>query len=255
MKQSIILWTAAAIITLLAGYAQSIKSPYYPVNGTVTVSSGYSSFSFDKVYRGKDGYPVWIISDFKGLKGELKWRDISGNNEWQTIQMQPKGEALYAEIPAHPPLSKVEYRVTLNDQGKTFLVPETEIAHIQFLGRVPSQIMLFYYITLFAGILLGIRTGLEVFKDKPRIKMYTIFTLISFFSFTLIFSTVKKGCELGAIGGTKILPISDLFTNGPVFLFLLWIAALILIFNTKRYKIWAAISAVGTILIFLLGNF
>ena len=255
MKQSIILWTAAAIITLLAGYAQSIKSPYYPVNGTITVTSGYASFSFDKVYRGKGNYPVWIIADFNGLKGELKFRNVPGNNEWQTIQMQPKGEALYAEIPAHPPLSKVEYRVTLNDQGKTFLVPQTEIAQIQFLGHVPSDIMIFYYITLFAGILIGIRTGLEVFKDKPKIKMYTIFTLISFFSFTLIFSTVKKGCELGAIGGTKILPISDLFTNGPAFLLALWIAALILIFNTKKYKIWAAVSAFGTILIFLLGNF
>lgn len=255
MKQSIILWTAAAIITLLAGYAQSIKSPYYPVNGTITVVSGYASFSFDKVYRGKGGYPVWIVADFKGLKGELRWRNLNNNGEWQIIQMQPKGEALYAEIPAHPPLSKVEYRVTLNDQGKTFLVPQTEIANIQFLGHVPSQIMMFYYITLFAGILLGIRTGFEVFMEKPRIKMYTIFTLISFFAFTLIFSTVKRGCELGAIGGTKILPISDLFNSGPVLLFILWIAALILIFNSKKYKIWAALSALGTIIIFLLGNF
>jgi hypothetical protein len=169
--------------------------------------------------------------------------------------MQTKGEALYAEIPAHPPLSIVEYRVILNDQGKTYYVPKTEIAHIEFLGHVPSQIMMFYYITLFAGILLGIRTGLEVFKDKPKIKMYTIFTLISFFTFTLIFNTVKKGCELGAIGGTKIIPISDLFSSGPVLLFILWIAALILIFNTKKYKVWAALSALGTILIFLLGNF
>ncbi len=255
MKQSIILWTAAAIITLLAGYAQSIKSPYYPVNGTITVVSGYASFSFDKVFRGKGGYPVWIVADFDSLKGELKWRDTKGNNEWKTIQMKPKGQALYAEIPAHPPLSKVEYRVTLNDHGKTFLVPQTEIAHIQFLGHVPPPIMAFYYITLFAGILLAVRTGFEVFKDKPRIKMYTIFTLISFFSFTLIFSTVKKGCELGAIGGTKILPISDLFTNGPVLLFVLWIAALILIFNSKKYKIWAPVSAFITILIFLLANF
>ena len=248
MKQSIILWTAAIIITLLAGYAQSIKSPYYPVNGTITVVSGYASFSFDKVYRGKGGYPVWIVADFDSLKGELKWRDTKGNNEWQTIQMRPKGQAIYAEIPAHPPLSKVEYRVTLNDHGKTFLVPQTEIADIQFLGHVPSSIMMFYYITLFGGILLAVRTGFEVFKDKPRIKMYTIFTLISFFSF-------KKGCELGAIGGTKILPISDLFTSGPVLLFILWIAALILIFNSKKYKIWAPASALTTILIFLLANF
>lgn len=109
--------------------------------------------------------------------------------------------------------------------------------------------------TLFAGILLAIRTGLEIFRDKPRIKMYTIFTLISFFSFTLVFSTVKKGCELGIIGGTRAASMQDLFPSAPVLLFAAWIAALILIFNTRRSKMWAVVSSLITVIIFFAGKF
>ena len=262
MMQSIILWIAASIITFLAGYTQSITSPDYPVNGTLNLASGYASFIFDKIYRGKGPYPVWIVCDFSRkdgspnkLIGELEWRNKAGSGDWQKINMEQKGEALYAEIPPHPPLSLVEYRAVLNDNGKNYSVPEVSTVTLQFLGKVPPQIMQFFYITLFGGLLLGIRTGLEIFREHPRIKMYTIFTLISFFSFTLIFSTVKKGCELGIIGGSKVAQVSELFTSGPVILFVIWIAAMTLIFNTKKPKTWAIAASLATLLAFLLGRF
>ena len=254
MKQSIILWIAALIISFSTGYIQSTLSPDYPANGTISMYSGDVSYSFDKVYRNKGDFNVWVVSDFKGLNGYLEWKDKDSAN-WQKVEMLPSRGAIAAKIPAHPPLSFVEYRVVLNDNGKAYLAPKDGAVQLQFLGHVPSQIMMFYYITLFAGLLLGIRTGLDGFKDKPRIKLYTIFTLISFFSFTLIFSTVKKGCELGIIGGTKVAQINELFSSGPVLLFILWIAALILIFNSKSPKFWALSASALTVITFLLGKF
>ncbi len=254
MKQSIILWIAALIISFSAGYIQSTLSPDYPANGTVSMDSGDVSYSFEKVYRGKGDFKVWVVSDFTGLKGILEWKNVDSSN-WNKVDMQPSGEAIAARIPAHPPLSRVEYRALLSDNGRIYPVPNNGAVRLQFLGHVPSQLMMFYYITLFAGLLLGVRAGLEGFKDKPRIKLYTIFTLISFFSFTLIFSTVKKGCELGIIGGTKVAPINELFSSGPVLLFTLWIAALILIFNTQKQKLWALSASALTVIIFLAGKF
>ncbi len=255
MKQSLILWIAAAIITFLAGYAQSISSPDYPLNGTVDLVTGSSSFRFEKTYAGKDGYKIIIASDFKGLTGKLNWRSDSAGAAWHTIQMEPDGDALIAVIPHHPPLSKVVYNVKVTDKGKTFVFPEEGLASTEFLGNVPSQISMFYFLTLFAGLILAVRTGLEVFQNRPRLRLYTIFTLISFFSFTLVFSTVKKGCELGAIGGTKILSVADVFSPGLVLLLLLWIAALILVFNTKKPKLWASVSSILTLIIFLAARF
>ncbi len=254
MKQSIILWIAACVITFSAGFIQSTISPHYPENGTLSTYSGDVSYSFDKIYRGKGDYTVWVLSNFKGLKGNLEWKDVDSSN-WQKVKMLPSRQAIVAKIPAHSPLSKVEYKVVLDDNGRTYSIPKKGTVQLEFMGHVPSPITMFYYITLFAGLLLAIRTGLESFKEKPRLRLYTLFTLISFFSFTLVFSTVKKGCELGLIGTTKIVPITDLFSSGPVLLFIIWIAALILIFNIKKPKVWAISASVVTIITFLYGNF
>ncbi len=261
MKQSIILWIAAGIITLLAGYTQSITSPLYPINGTIKLNKGYeASFSFDKAFSGKGNYPILIATNQDKLSGLLEWRIQSDTAKWNSVELKRNNGALTAAIPHQKALTKVEFRVTLKDGDKNVAVPQTPNGQavnvpLQFLGFVPPEISQFYYITLFAGILLAIRTGLEVFRDKPRIKMYTIFTLISFFSFTLIFSTVKKGCELGVIGGTKIAPLQDLFPSAPILLFAAWIAALILVFNTRRSKMWAIVSSIATIIIFLTASF
>ncbi len=255
MKQAIILWLTSIIITFIIGYIQSTTSKNYPINGTVDISSGQISYSFDKIFHGKNNYKVLIVGDFKNQTGDLMWRDKVDTSRWNSVPLKFSDHKLIGEIPNHPPLSKVEFRIRLNDNGRTILLPKMQNAEIQFLGNVPPQIMQFYFITLFAGILLSIRTSLEIFSARPRIKMYTIFTLISFFSFTLMFSTVKKGCELGIIGGTKIVPPNEFFSNGPVMLLSVWILALILVFNSRKAKYFAVIASILTIIIFFVGNF
>lgn len=254
MKQSVILWIATIVIIFLVGYTQRVKSPGYPVNGSIDMVTGTASFSFDRIYNGKKDYKVWLADNALNPEGVLQWKDVK-DTAWHYEKMKKDSGIIYAYIPAHPVLSKVEYKVQLSDTGKTFYAPVENSVTMQFLGRVPSQISMFYYITLFAGLLLGVRTGFEVFREKPRLRLYTLFTVISFFSFTLIFSTVRKGCELGIIGGTKIAPITDIFSSGPVLLFVWWILFMILIFNLKKPRIWTVLASVGTIIIFLLGKF
>jgi len=255
LKQSLILWLAAVIIIFLAGYSRNTTSSEYPVNGTITLSLSEISFSFDKVFRGKGDYTVWLAGESKGLSGDLVWRDIADTASWKTVKLTYANDILSGTIPHHSPYSKVEYKVKLYDNGKTVLVPQTSSVTLLFMGAVPSQIMMFYYITLFAGLILAVRTSLEIFSGAPKIKMYTIFTLISFFSFAWIFSPVKKGCEIGMIGGTRIAPVNELFSSGSVLLFVLWVAALILVFNTKKPKVWTIASSVLTLVIYLFGKF
>ena len=255
MKQSLILWLAAVIIIFLAGYSRNTTSSDYPVNGTITLSLTEISFSFDRVYRGKGDYTVWLAGESKGVTGDLEWRDKQDTASWKIVKLSSANDILSGTIPHHSPESRVEYRVKLYDNSKTVLVPQSSNVTLLFLGSVPSQIMMFYYITLFVGLLLALRVGLEIFREAPKIKMYTIFTLISFFSFAWIFSPVKKGCEIGMIGGTKIAPVSQLFSTGSILLFLLWVAALILVFNTKKPKVWAIASSIFTLVIYLFGKF
>lgn len=255
MKHNLTIWIISAVFTFIVGYVQNFTSNEHPINGKENFASGQVIYSLDKVYRDTSGYTVFIKTNVKVISGVLEWKNADSTAKWNTIPIKLSGENLSAVIPPHLPLSKIEYKVKLTANGKVIALPKYGAFYIEFLGKVPEQISMFYFITLFSGILLAIRTGLEAFRTKPRLRMYTIFTLIAFFSFTLIFSTVKKGCELGIIGKTKIVPISDIFPSGAVLLFLLWIFAMILIFNSKRPKIFATTASIATILIFLLGKF
>jgi hypothetical protein len=255
LKQSLILWTASVIIIFLAGYTERTNSPGYPVNGTTNLNYSEISYSFDTVFRGKGDYTVWIAAESRSLAGELELRDKQDTASWKIINLTRTKDILSASIPHHSPTAKVEYHIKLYDNGNTIIVPRDSNVTLMFLGLVPSQIIMFYYITLFAGLILAVRTCLEVFKEKPKIKMYSIFTLISFFSFTWIFSPVKRGCEIGMIGGTKIAPVNELFPSGSLLLFVIWVTALILVFNTRKPKLWAPVSSVLTLAVFLFGKF
>ena len=254
MKQSLILWLSAIVITFLVSYAQRISSIDYPVSGTIDAKEGSFSFSFDKKARTKTGYKVWVVSDFSGLKGNLFWRDKNGSSGWQTIEMTDTGKALYAVIPQQKPMTLIEYRVKIFDQNKTYLLPVKTNVLLTFLNPVPDEIVQFYFITLFAGLILSVRTALESFSEKPKIKKLSIFTAISFFSYTLVFNTVKKGVEIGAIGEGGV-PLTDIFDQRSVFLFIVSIMTMILIFNTKKQKLWAFAGAFLTLAVFLLAKY
>ena len=257
MKHSIILWISALVITIIFGYFQSANSPHYPVSGTTQIEGAKVTYLLPKVYRGNKGCSIWIDSQLKTISGQLQWKKSNDNsNSWNNVTLKDSNQTLTAVIPHQPPLTKIEYRVELNYKNKTYLLPESKIVSIEFLGRVSEQIMILYYFMLFAGILLSVRTGLEIFNNRfrSRVKMYSIFTFSAFFFFTLGASTVKKSYELNAIGN-KAVPLESIFTLGSILIFITWIAGMILIFNTKKPKIWGAAASILTLIIFLFGNF
>jgi hypothetical protein len=254
MKQSIILWAAAAIITFLAGFIQNRTSSEYPVSGTIGIEGREVSFHFRKVFRDKGDYVLLIRTDIENLKGIIKWRRRNENQAWQTDTLKYSNGNLSAAIPNQEALSEIEYRIFLNYNNREYFLPEYGIESVLFLGPVPLSINIHFYLTLFVGILLAIRAGLEYFNHKPRLRLYSIFALISFFSCAMIFAPVKKVYEMGAIG-KSVPPINKIFEGWLLALIVIWIINLILVSYTKHPKKWVLIFSILTILIFLSQNF
>ena len=254
MRQSVFLWIGAVFIAFFAAYIQDVTSPYYPVNGVLDINGYKVSYSFDKVYRGKDQYRVWAVSNLNGLTGELLWKNKYDTLKWNAVPMKINGEVLEAFIPSHPPLEKVDYKVKLDYEGKKYFIPDKGGLEMEFLGKVPRQISMFFYITLYVGILFAIRTGLEIFNDKPRLRMYALFTVMDIFAFSLLFSSVRRSTELNAIGN-NVVPIGAIFSISAMLLLALWIAVMILVFATKKPKVWAMTGAVATLILFFAGSF
>ena len=262
MKKNIILWLGAIIITFLAGYMHSVTGPGYPVSGSIGIEGKMVTFKFDREYRGTDSYNVLIRSDIKDIKAILLWKDITTEantgrppkskiiDNWQRESMAYSGFLIKGKIPPHNPGDKVAYRVELNYRGKQYFLPEDKPVTIILSGHVNSSIMNIFYFILFGGLILAVRTGLEVFKDKPKIGIYTIFTVIFFFLYTVCLVPLKRTYELNAINHF-VPPINSLFTYQSVFLFILWIIGLVLIFNFRGNRIIPLVISSLTLIIYI----
>lgn len=254
MKNSLVLWVAAAILTFLLVFIQNRTSQNYPISGTIGIEGQKVSYFFKKIHKDKNDFILMIRTDIKELKGVVKWKPLDEKLDWNIDTMKYSTGSLSVTIPRQNILSEVEYRLFLNYNNKEYLIPKNNSGKILFLGAVPSAITIHYYLTLFLGLFLAMRTGLEYFNAKPRLRLYSIFASISFFSFAMIFAPVKKAYEMGAIG--KSVPaIGELFTVWSVMLIIIWIANLILVSYSRIPKKWALAFPMLTILIFYSQNF
>ena len=122
---------------------------------------------------------------------------------------------------------------------------------MKFLGRVSSQIMAWFYIALFGGILLSTRIGLEFFNENEKIIKLSFFAFVTFVFYAMLLIPVKRTYELSAFG--KSIPqINQLFSLGGIFIIVLWIGGIISFFYVKNRRLMALVVAVLTFLIFLI---
>jgi hypothetical protein len=251
VKQSIILWTAALIITFLSGYMHSLDSPEYPISSSFDIGlKKVVSFKIDRVYRGENDYKLMIFTDLPGFKGEILWRKENSNSKWESVPMKYISETQMAGyIPHQPPGTNVEYRAKLTNDS-TYYIPEPHNGILTFLGKPPDQIMFFYTFTLLLGLFLSVRTGLDYFREKDKIKMLSLFTFLTWVANAAIFNPVKIYYENVTKVGIDAIAMGKLFPLAPDIMLIFWIISTALIFYLKKNKLWALISAIITLVIF-----
>lgn len=254
MKNTIILWASAAILTFFTGFIQNRTSWEYPISGTIGIEGKKVSYLLEKVHRAKGNHFIVLRTDIKNLAGILKWKKLDEHAHWQTDTMSYSDLKLSGMIPSQDAQTEVEYNISLWHNEKESFIPSNGYHTVKFLGAVPLSITIHYYLTLFAGLLLAFRAGLEIFHIKPRLRLYSIFSLISFFSCALIFAPVQKTYELGAIG-KSIPPIENIFEIWLLMIVIVWIVNLILISSTKSSKLIVIVSVIVTLILFFMQNF
>lgn len=248
MKRLLILWGGALLLTFLAGYIQSGTSEYYPVTGTIGIDTKKVTYKFDKIYNSKGDYKFIIRTDAPTVEGIVKWKK-QNSNKWDTINLNKNENVLYAEIPRQNAGDIIIYYAKLFKDDRTFNLPG-QPASLLFLGFVPATISFLSFFTLFGGLLLSFRIGLEFFNEDQKIKKLTLFAVSFFFLYTIAVTPLRKSYELNAINN-KVVPITDLFDLQSIILFVLWIVAMITIFRMSKPKKPALIFSILTALVFL----
>lgn len=251
MKQPLILWISALILTFLTGYIQSGTSDHYPVTGTIGIDEKKVSYRFEKIFNDKENYKFIIRTDNPDINSIVKWKKEDEEN-WQIVEMKKDNAVFIAYIPKQNAGEKILYYAEIYKDEVKYLVPDKPVT-LLFRGYVPSMISFLSNFALFGGLILSFRIGLAALggnKESLKIKKFTLFTTGFFFVYTIAVTPLRKSYELGAIN-KKVVSIETLFDVQALLLFVLWIIAMIVIFKVKNQNIPAIVFSVLTALIFL----
>jgi len=246
MKNQIILWLSSLILVFLIGYIKNVTGKEYPITGTFGIEGKKVSYKLDKVSFDEKFYKNIIVSDIKGVRGNVIWlkNNVQYENEFKEID-----RGLDCEIPILKPGQKIKYKLILTFLNKQFEIPEKDFVTLTFWGSIPSPVSILHFFLLYGGLLMSIRSLLEVFNRNINLKKFSVITCALFIVSIMLITPLKNSYKLGAIN--HFVPnLNDLIEPALLLILFLWIVGSVFIFN-KKYTTSVIITlAAVTVLLF-----
>ena len=249
-KNFIILWIASFVIVFLAVYVSNVLDKEYPITSTIGIESKKVSYRFEKISYGKENYKFIIRTDVDDLSGKLFWKSKS-DTMWQSEVLQKSDLVLTAEIPALKPDNSILYFVELYHKNQKFVIPDNQKVSLTFFGKIPVTVSILEFLLLYLGLVLAVRTGLEYFNNGKDSKKFGMFTVLFFLTLIALVNPLYLTYKYGFIN-SSIPPIDRLFLWADVIIFVIWIITLVAIFRSNKLNFLTLVSAVASLIIFVL---
>ena len=250
MKNEIILWLSSLAILFLIGYVESVTDEDYPVTSTFGIEGRKVSCKLDKLSFDKHAYTNIIISDINGIKAKLILMNNDGVKEFPFYEVK---RGLECNIPKLKPGTKVNYKIVINYNEQKFDIPKNGFATLTFWSYIPFPVKVLFSLLLYGGLLMGIRSLLELFNTNKNLKKYLFIGCALFILLNIIVNPLYISYKLGAIN-KFVPPIGDLINPFLITILLFWIIGTILIFNRFYIRIVTIIISFGTIILYFILN-
>ncbi len=165
-KQPILIWTAAAILTLASAVWQRLSGPTHPIRGSVMLNGTQIQYRLTRTHGGEGDQPIVVRVEERSVGGSIAWRRYPTNDPWQYLPMQRDGDQLKAALPHQPPAGKLEYHVRFEKGGEAVVVP-VKGAVTRFKGAVPNWALIPHVIAMFLGMLWSTAAGIQALAKAP----------------------------------------------------------------------------------------
>lgn len=246
MKKSLI-WSSAVIVTLATVIYQRITGPTHPVKATLEAGGQLIQAALPRSHGGEGNREVRFKAEGKDLNGQIVYKRFQTEDAPDTLPMERQGEELVGFLPHQPPAGKLEYRILLEKNGKTYPLNTVPVI-IRFKGAVPAGVLIPHILFIFAAQLLSLVAGLYALFRLSRHKLYGILTLALLFTGGFILGPVIQKYAFGEFWTG--FPFGQDMTDNKVLLALVfWLLAVLMNLKKERRGIVVAAS-----LIFLLIN-
>jgi hypothetical protein len=171
----ILLWVAAAALTLVCFAFQNRTGPTYPLEGRVETAGGAVAFKFLRSEEIGNGLQIMLRDPVPaGVSATVRHRRYKSNDGWSETPMTPgtfrfarRGETeeirgLGAVLPSLPERAgKYEYRVLLDDGSGPRSVTGDRPVYARYKAPVPRAVLLVHILVVFLSMMLALRTGLQ----------------------------------------------------------------------------------------------
>ncbi len=250
MKNSVVLWVLAVVLTLSSVVYQRLTGPTHPRSGSVEIAGEQVDFTLLRSHETIEDAPVRIeVPD--GTTGEFRWRRYKSYDEWMSEPMRREDNELVTEIPKQPSAGKVMYRIVLIDQeGGRHNLPDEPVI-IRFRDPVPLYILIPHVILMFSGMLISTRAGLEALARRKNAYRYAVLSLLVFFTGGLIFGAIVQKFAFGAFW-TGWPFGTDLTDNKTLVAVMFWAIAVFRARRPSRGRGWIIAAAFVTLVIFII---
>lgn len=209
MKQSVG-WFISVIITLSVAVFQFLMGTADPLSTEVTIGKQRYQCELRRSFIGNSDCPVVLNINDILVSGYILYKSYPSDNEATRIEFDRQGDKLVGKLPAQRPSERLEYRIVLEREGKSFDVSQGNPVIVRFLGRVPVTVLIlsgfFVFITLlliiYSGMLaaLGIRTYRGLIYLNVSMLLGVVFILqpvVHKYSLNQWWTCAPKSWELG----------------------------------------------------------
>jgi hypothetical protein len=250
MKRTLILWGLAVLLTLASAVYQRWTGPSYPVTAKIRFAGQDFKAKLERSHSSSSDYLLEIPASDTAVSAVVHWRRYKSNDEWSSAPMHRANGKLSIALPKQPPAGKLMYKIELVKNNASAFLPVEPVV-MRFRGDVPAGILIPHVILMFAMMLLSTRTGLEAFNPVPRYKLFTCWTVALVIIGGLIFGPLTQLYAFGELW-TGIPFGHDLTDNKTLIAFLVWAAALVAVFKSKKPVYWIVAAAIITLIVFLI---
>jgi hypothetical protein len=251
MKQTVLFWILAIVITLVSLVYQRVTGPTYPVSGTVQLNGKSIVYKFNRSYDGPDNAPVQVRTDDPAIAGTLIWKRYKTEDSWTQVPLTFGEGMLKGELPHQPVTGKLMYKVELQQGEGRVSLPGGEPIIIRFRHPVPIWVIIPHVLAMFGAFLFSARAGLEFFSKEPKLKNLISLTLGFLVVGGFILGPLMQYYSFNA-WWTGWPFGSDLTDNKTAAAFIAWLAAALMLQRAKHPARWALAASIITVVVYLI---
>lgn len=245
------LWVLAFLFTAATAVHQRLTGPTHPVRGRVTVGQTELRFRLPRSQDTGADARIRIPAGDPAFRGTVAFRRYRSNDPWTEAALEREGDTLVARLPEQPAAGKVMYRVTMRGADGTPVALTAEPVVLRFKGPVPAAVLIAHVVTIFAGMMWSVRTGLEALRKQPRTFNLAVWTVGLLAIGGLILGPVVQKYAFGALWTGWPLG-HDLTDNKLAVAVVVWLLALWRNWKGRPARGWVLAAALVTLAAWLI---